>query len=107
MIIKSLCFTDPPSVDASIPLLSQEPGPAQAGQPPPTETPSTSGASKTTDPTPPFILGDGLAPIPSAVVKKIQALKFVDFSELMPTIGSSLGEQTRLLLMVKPAQRPL
>ena len=71
-------------MDASIPLLIQEPGPAQVGQPPPTETPSTSGASKTTDSTPPFILGDGLAPIPSAVVKKIQALEFVDFSELMP-----------------------
>ena len=71
-------------MDASIPLLSQEPGPAQAGQPSPTETPSTSGASKTTNPIPPFILGDGLVPIPSAVVQKIQSLEFVDFSELMP-----------------------
>ncbi len=36
------------------------------------------------DPPKPFILEDGIAPIPASVVKKIQALEFVDFSELMP-----------------------
>ena len=32
----------------------------------------------------PFILSEGLAPIPPSVVKKIQNLEFVDFAELMP-----------------------
>ena len=31
-----------------------------------------------------FILGEGLALFPSSAIKKIQALEFVDFDELMP-----------------------
>ena len=94
-------------MDASIPLLSQEPEPARAGQPSPTKTPSTSGASKTNDPIPPFILGDGLAPISSAVVKKIQTLEFVDFSELMPDNRELLGRADQTATDGKTSQRPL
>lgn len=31
-----------------------------------------------------FVIGDGFAPIPLALAKKIQALEFVDFAELLP-----------------------
>lgn len=46
---------------------------------------------KVVPPPTPFLLGDGVTPIPASVVKKIQALEYVEFSELMPDNVQLLG----------------
>ena len=48
------------------------------------EDPSSSDTTKQKAlPSPPFLLGDGLAPVPSKLVEKIQRLEFVDLADLL------------------------
>ena len=76
-------------MDPTVPLIGHEP--AASLQPVVTQTSSTvdegtmtPAGAKPLELAKPFILGEGLAPIPPSVVKKIQNLEFVDFAELMP-----------------------
>ena len=76
-------------MDPKVPLIGHEP--AVSLQPVVTQTSSTVDEGtmapaevKALESAKPIILGEGLAPNPPQVVKKIQNLEFVDFAELMP-----------------------